>query len=429
MKNCEPIPSHFYLSLFKRALSRFDAACSRRPLDPEEVKVLLAGRSSRKGLSAENVARLLVLLRQQPDASLRSIVMDASIKLRKKLYGNAVAAMVPIEVSSYCMSDCRFCGWSSDDKDIVRLRLSLQGVLAQVRYLASMGFSHYEIAAGDDLDLIRNRLPAILTGVRECLNRISPQARLSICLTPLPEAYLMELSNVGLDCVLSWQETYDVDLYYQMISKGPKAFGIDNELKLNRMKQGYDERVLSHERALRSGLQIGMGVMLGLSRSPEADILALLSHAQRIVETYYSRMKPIVFGMPTWNPVARNESVEARWINPENDFPYIAALYLLSMPDRYAWVFSNCRVSKDTQLRCIQAASCFASTMVRVIPGGYMRDDQEAMYERCSKKMPVREGDKMMEGEQFEHSFATHEEFVSDLRRSGIELTSEHDFL
>ena len=43
-----------------------------------------------------------------------------------------------------------------------------------------------------------------------------------------------DLKKVGLDCVLTWQETYDEDLYNYHIPSGPKAWGVDENLKLQK---------------------------------------------------------------------------------------------------------------------------------------------------------------------------------------------------
>ncbi|MGE3611038.1 MAG: hypothetical protein AB7I27_15715 [Bacteriovoracaceae bacterium] len=345
--------------------------------------------------------------------------------------------MVPIEISSYCASNCRFCGWSKDNKEMLRLKISSEALIQQTRYLAKLGFSHFEISSGDDLNYIKNELSGSIKDVKETASAIIPEARVSICLTPLLEPHYQSLKSIGLDTVLTWQETYSEDLFYSHVSSGPKAHGILMDFTVDPKKNGYIARMKSHEYAVRSGLQVGLGVMIGLSADPEIDILSVILHAQELIKNYRSVINPIIIGMPTWNSITTSNTdnlVQHRQpLNIEDNFELISAIYLLALPDYFAWVFPNCRVSKKTQLKSIISAGCFTSTMVRVGPGAYLdllnEKAIESAFIKSSKNKKKLDQENILKAEQFIHHFDSHEKYLEEFIANDIRVSTDQSIL
>ena len=120
-----------------------------------------------RGLAAADAARLLHLVRSHADPQARQWVIDAARRERRAAFGNDVAAMVPIEVTSYCASTCKFCGWRADNKDRVCLAISVQAIRDQARVLAEMGSSHFEIAGGDHLPFLKKDLKGLVKALKE----------------------------------------------------------------------------------------------------------------------------------------------------------------------------------------------------------------------------------------------------------------------
>ena len=194
--------------------------------------------------------------------------------------------MVPIEVTSYCASTCKFCGWRSDNKDMVRLAISEQAIRDQAKVLAQMGFSHFEIAGGDHLPFLKKDLKALVTALKDETRSANPDARVSMCLVPMHQAQYEQLRDCGLDCVLTWQETYREDLFHHHIPSGPKAWGIDLDYNMTRGGDGFLQRLQSQEMAIRAGLQAGLGAMIGLDECTEADVLSVIVHGKKLIEHY-----------------------------------------------------------------------------------------------------------------------------------------------
>jgi 2-iminoacetate synthase len=321
---------------------------------------------------------------------------------------------------------------------MLRLRVNRSALIAQVRDLAKMGFSHFELSGGDDLIFLQNELYDTVKAVKSVIDEITSGGRLSICLTPLMAGHYEALRELGLDTVLTWQETYDRDTFQTLITKGPKANGIDDNFCLVRGGDGFLSRASSQERAVKAGLQVGIGVMLGLAPNPEADILATVLHGQHLLSLGGPEATPLIIGMPTWNPItttaADNRSSWHRPFEANDVFEIISAIYLLCFADYKAWVFPNCRVPMETQVRSIRTAGVFTSTMVRVGPGAYLADTAGAdafneIFQASSEDSTNITREDVLQGEQFQHHFHSHAEYVQAFMNSGIHVVTDATLL
>ena len=440
----DPIADGFYLSIFDEAKTAFVNERDRMVADEdgdiaEQVRAVLDGREA-SGLTPPEAAILLATVRSTPDADARASIIEAAAALRHDCFGDDVATMVPIEVTSYCASGCKFCGWRADNKDMVRLAISEEAVREQARILAAQGFSHFEIAGGDHLSFLKNDLSALIAGLKEETSAVNPEARVSLCLVPMHEQQYADLRDVGLDCVLTWQETYDKELYDFHIPTGPKATGIDLEFNITRDGNGYLQRLKSQEMAIRCGLQAGMGAMIGLSPITEADMLSVIIHGRELLAHYAGDVQPIIIGMPAWNSITTVNS-DNRYelgfdFDVEGNFELLSAIYLLSFPDRMAWVFANGRVAPEIQTACVRTAACFTSTCVQIAPGAYLdidaqlgTADKKRLFVRSTVEPEKLTKERVLAGEQFVHYYLTHGDFLELFADQGLEVVNDRSLL
>ncbi|MCV3215941.1 hypothetical protein OGM63_20935 [Plectonema radiosum NIES-515] len=434
----EAIPDEFYQSLYQTSEHIFTGIKIDNRI-VERVCQLLDERDPAHGLSVEGTALLLHLVRSSPSPEAKAAVIEAARKIRGNIFGQKVATMVPIEVTSYCASTCKFCGWRADNTDMVRLAITEVAIREQASILANYGFSHFEIAGGDDLNFLRNDLKNLIAALKEETVKVNPDSRVSICLVPMHEQQYALLKEYGLDCVLTWQETYNEDLFNYHIPSGPKAWGIDLDYRITKGGNGFLERLKSQEKAIRAGLQVGMGVMIGLADIAEADILSVIIHGRQLLKHYYGQVQPLIIGMPTWNPITTkntdNRIAHGFNFDAADNFEMLSAIYLLAFPDQYAWVFSNCRVGLNVQLESIETASCFTSTEVRIAPGGYLNiddsnpDEKERMFARSTVAQKNLTKEQVLSGEQFTHYYHTHNDFVNQLVSRGLHVVSDQSLL
>jgi 2-iminoacetate synthase len=427
-----------YQSLFSESknLMNWARMASNDANQNEIVRMTLANRTAR-GLALKDCAILLSESETRPENRLQ--ILEAASKLRKQLFGNRVSVMAPLEYSSYCASSCTFCGWRSENSRATRLRLSAEGLAEETHELLRMGFSHIEISGGDDIAFLRTELPNAVRTVKDIATKYNRDARVSICLTPLTTKLYANLKNEdGLDAVLTWQETYERETFYKLVKDGPKRFGVNDDLVVVTNGDGHLERMRSQEYAIRAGLQVGMGVMLGIADDPDSDILTCINHGQMLITHYDHMVAPIIFGMPLWRPIWTRETDLRSQFGPQNDwserFSLVAAIYLLAMPDEMAWVFPNCRVSPGIQIESILAAGVFTSTQVKVTPGGYraLRDggiSPEVKFKRSSCEKGSINKTTILAGEQFTHFEEPHQMYLDRFARNGLEIVTDKSLL
>ena len=435
------IPDEFYLSMFDEAASRLETAAAllESADDPATlVEGILDGRQGTAGLTLDEAAVLLHLVRSCPDDRAERLVVDAARRVRQGVFGDQVATMVPVEATSYCASSCKFCGWRADNRDMVRSRITVDAIRAQARTLAAKGISHFEIVGGDDLRFFRTDLEPMIRALKEETTAVLADARVSMCFTAMLESHYARFAESGLDCVLTWQETYDEELYNFHISSGPKATGVDEDFNVVRGGNGFLERLKSNESAVRAGLQVGIGAIIGLADNTEADILSVVMHGRKLIEHYPDEIQPIIIGMPAWNAITTANTdnrlaLGFHFDDFEERFELISSIYLLAFPDHLAWVFANGRVRPEIQLDCIETAACFTSTLVQIAPGGYLEfnpdgslaGDHGELFVKSTIPLDELNRDVVLSGEQFSHYFATHEEYLQMFEQRHLRTVSD----
>ena len=439
------IADEFYLSMFNNAemhLRNADHELQETLSKENLVDRILMERRAEEGLSLEESSVLIHLIRNYPDDRLKQKVCDAARLLRKEVFGDRVATMVPIEASSYCASTCKFCGWRADNKEMVRTRISVKAIRKQARSLAEKGISHFEIVGGDDIRFFKTDLVPMIQALKEETRAINPDSRISMCFTAMHEEHYAQFKKEGLDCVLTWQETYNEELYNFHVPAGPKAKGLTRDFRVVRDGNGFLERLKSNESAVRAGLQVGLGAMVGLADNTEADILSVIMHGNKLLNHYSGHIQPIIIGMPAWNAITTGKtdnrfSLGFHFDDFESRFELISAIYLLSFPDYLSWVFANGRVRPEVQINCIKTASCFTSTLVQIAPGGYLDfdvdgnllEDKESMFVSSSLPLDKLNQETILSGEQFSHFYASHEEFLNMFATRELCVTSDRSFI
>lgn len=395
-------------------------------------------------LSLHDLAILLNTLLSPDSAAVIPVIKEAGAATRKKLFDNWVVPMAPIEVSNTCASDCLFCGWRVSNRAMKRLKMPADLAMLQVEYLIDNGIHYIEFVSGDDIAVVRDLLPTLIRETRALLDRKGVKGKISFCTLALTEKQYAELKAAGADNMIVWQETYDQETFDSHIKGGPKAFGITDDWKLDRSGNGCEFRIQSQERAMRAGLEVALGSMLGLNPDVTTEFLASVDHARHLFEHYgASPEHPIIIGMPIWNAITTRETDlrPAERLDMNALFPALAALYLLALPDEATWVFPNCRVPLDTQIEAATVAGAFSSTEVKLGPGGYLpgvigrlRDqgqDTAALEERVYSLLKESGSDLTQmrrlldEREQFIHHYHEHKRYEAAMEAAGLRLTPD----
>lgn len=394
--------------------------------------------------SLNQLATLINTVLSPDNAALLAALFEASSKVRQRLFGNWIVPMAPIEVSNTCASDCLFCGWRVSNRSMKRLKMPVDLVMLQVDYLIDKGINYIEFVSGDDITVVRDLMPQLIRETRRKFDERGITGKISFCTLALTEEQYSHLKSCGADNMIVWQEAYDADVFHTHIKGGPKAFGITDDWKVDRSGEGCRFRIQSQERALRAGLEVGLGSMLGLNPDVTTEFLATVDHARYLADNYtFSPAHPMIIGMPIWNNITTRDTDlrPAEALDMNTLFPALAALYLLALPDDSTWVFPNCRVSLQTQIHTAKIAGAFSSTEVKLGPGGYLptiiaekksRGEDTTQLENQVFALLKESGNDIQamrklldEREQFLHHYHAHQKYVDAVEGVGLQFTPD----
>lgn len=120
-------------------------AAKKQAKDKAEVGRILEKAGECRGLTHREVAALLEL---DDDETLEKMYITAK-KVKEKIYGKRIVLFAPLYLSSYCVNNCRYCGYRCAN-NIGRHQLTQEEVRAEIRALESMGHKRLLLEAGED---------------------------------------------------------------------------------------------------------------------------------------------------------------------------------------------------------------------------------------------------------------------------------------
>ncbi len=417
-------------------------AASATPLSFREAQSLLSFDELPR-FSLADLARLVRTITSPQGEQIIPLVHQAGERVRRLLFGSAVVPMAPIEIANTCASDCLFCGWRLSNREMKRLRMPSDLLVMQVEYLLDLGIQYIEYVSGDDIAAVRKQLPELLRETRKLFERRGIEGKTCFCTLALTESQYAELRVHGADAMIVWQETYDPVVFRSYVLGGPKAFGLRDDWSWEESGDGWLFRYQSQERALRAGLEVALGTMLGLNPDVVFEFIATVDHARVLFDRYeITPEHPLIVGLPIWNPIPTPGSDLRRRGKSSLDitglFPTFAALYLLALPNPATWVFPNCRVPLHVQVEAARVAGAFTSTEVKLGPGGYLPSVIQLMKQRGVDTTEVQRRLALLlheagedldalaraldEREQFVHHYHAHEAYVRALAEAGLHV-------
>jgi len=236
-------------------------------------------------------------LAEVDDPALETMARRAQAVSRRH-FGRAMRLFAPLYLSNECINSCSYCGFSRENA-ILRVTLEAEQVRAEARHLASEGFRHILLVAGEHPKFVSNGY------LEEILRLLAPEIpSLSIEVAPMETADYIPLVRAGAEGLVVYQETYHRPTYTALHLAGPK--------------KDFDWRLACPERGHAAGFRrIGIGVLLGLWDWRE-EAIALAAHLDHLQRTCWKahltvslpRLRPAAGGFAPTHPVSDREFVQ-----------------------------------------------------------------------------------------------------------------------
>ncbi len=332
-------------------------AAKKLSADKAEIDRILAKAQKYHGLTHREAA---VLLEIQDEQTLNKMY-EIAREMKETIYGKRIVLFAPLYLSSYCVNNCKYCGYKCQN-DIARRRLSQEELREEVRALEAMGHKRLLLEAGED----DSNCP--IEYILECINTIYSEKfkngairRVNVDIAATTVENYGKLKDAGIGTYILFQETYHKPTYLAMHS-GPK--------------RNYEWHTEAMDRAMQGGIDdVGIGALYGLY-DYRYETVALLMHAEHLEAAY--GVGPHTISFPRLLPAEGVDYGSFQLVN-DRDFKKIVAIIRLAVP--YTGMILSTRegISFRRELLDIGISQMSAGSCVGV--GGYAQKGGEQACE------------------------------------------------
>jgi biotin synthase len=186
---------------------------------------------------------ILHWLRETDESKLKELWARADAQ-RHTSVGDAVHLRGLIEISNYCVRQCRYCGINACSTGISRYRMSREEILASANEAASLGYGTVVMQAGEDPGITCEFIADVVRAIKE-----GTGLAITLSLGEREDDELRSWKKAGADRYLLRFETSD-PLLYSRIHPPFQGKTSDRFTQLERMRD--------------MGFEIGTGVMVGI---------------------------------------------------------------------------------------------------------------------------------------------------------------------
>ena len=322
---------------------------------PSRIREITAALEEGNRASLEDLWQLLSI-DVEKESELAAEVIEASHRLKVRLFAEEVYCISPLYVTSCCQERCTYCNFRAPNRksSVSRLRLTEEQLEKELDFLVRrQGLRVMELVYSSDPTIGVREMARHLQITRSALDRVDGTI-IGINAGPLDEAGYRQLRAAGLDFVVLWQETYDRKCYRTLHpGRTPKS--------------NFENRVNAYERMIRGGLRhIGMAVLSGLAPWRE-DWLSLLAHENYLLDTYAT--SAAILGIPRLKSAEGAPVKTTPYIPSDREFLLAIAVHNLFSP--LTLPFVNTRESWPFCVEAARGGGAIFTLDCSTVPGGY----------------------------------------------------------
>ncbi|MFC1659547.1 [FeFe] hydrogenase H-cluster radical SAM maturase HydG [Pseudomonadota bacterium] len=303
-----------------------------------------------KSLSLKQTAALL----QNKDPEIDKEIFSIAKEIKKRIYGNRMVLFAPLYVSNTCINNCAYCGFRTENKDLIRKTLNENELKEEVVAIEQMGHKRLLMVYGEgnhDAYWIADTIATAYSIKKPPSGEIR---RININCAPTSVDNFKILKNAEIGTYQCFQETYHSPTYKKVHISGPKS--------------DYLYRLYSMHRAMEAGIDdIGIGALFGLANY-KFEVLALLSHCEKLERDF--GVGPHTISFPRIEPAQGSElSHKPPHAVTDDELKRIIAITRLAVP--YTGMILSTRESAKLRTELLEFGISQLSAASRVYPGSY----------------------------------------------------------
>ena len=308
------------------------------------------------GLSHREAA---VLLECGDPASIEKIYALAR-EVKRRNYGNRILMFAPLNLSNYCVNECRYCPYHHHNTHIARRQLSQEDIVREVVALQDMGHKRLALETGEDpvncpIEYVLESIKTIY-GIKH-KNGAIRRVNVNIAATTV-ENY-RRLKEAGIGTYILFQETYNKESYEYLHPAGPKS--------------NYAYHTEAMDRAMEGGIDdVGCGVLFGLNLY-KYDFVGLLMHAEHLEAVF--GVGPHTISVPRVRTADDIDPDEFDNGISDEIFQKIVAVLRIAVP--YTGMIISTRETQQTREKVLELGISQLSGGSRTSVGGYAEDETE----------------------------------------------------
>jgi len=297
----------------------------------KEVEAIVAKSLNKQRLNLQDTAALI----KADDPESIAIIKQAAKDLKKAVYGNRIVLFAPLYVGNYCMNNCAYCGFRTENKDAVRTTLSREQLIQEVEVLEDEGQKRLILVFGEH----RLYPPQFIADTARTVYSVKKGhgeiRRVNINAAPLDIEGFRTVKEAGIGTYQIFQETYHPEMYKVYHRAGPK--------------RDYNNRLTALDRAQEAGLDdVGIGALFGLY-DWRFEVLAMVRHTNHLEACY--NVGPHTISFPRMQ-AASNIDFDRKYELSDADFTRMVAILRLAVP--YTGLICTARESPDIRREVLQ---------------------------------------------------------------------------
>jgi 2-iminoacetate synthase len=297
----------------------------------KEVEEIIAKSLNKQRLSLQDTATLI----KADDSENVSLIKQAAKELKKTVYGNRIVLFAPLYVGNYCMNNCAYCGFRTQNKEAVRVTLSHQQLIHEVEALEDEGQKRLILVFGEHKQYSPEFIAETARTVYSVKKGHGEIRRVNINAAPLDIEGFRTVKEAGIGTYQIFQETYHPEMYKLYHQAGPK--------------RDYNNRLTSLDRAQEAGLDdVGIGVLFGLY-DWRFETLALVRHTNHLEACY--NVGPHTISFPRIQ-AASNMAIDKKYELNDSDYARMVAILRLAVP--YTGLICTAREKADVRREVLQ---------------------------------------------------------------------------
>jgi 2-iminoacetate synthase len=324
--------------------------------DKKYIEEILEKSLNKERLDLSETAALL----NAENPELVEMIFTAARSLKEKIYGNRIVLFAPLYIGNECINNCSYCGFRSENKQVIRKTLTDEELTNELFALISKGHKRLIVVFGEHPVYSPEYIAKTIEKIYSYRNGNGEIRRVNVNAAPQTVEGYKTIRNAGIGTFQIFQETYHLPTYKKYHKAGPKS--------------SYTYRLFSLDRAMIAGIDdVGIGALFGLY-DWKFEVMGLMCHTRHLEERF--GVGPHTISFPRIEPAVGTPLTEKPpYAVSDYDFKRLVAIIRLSVPYTGLILTAREKVQLRDEVIKLGVSQIDAGSSIGV--GSYAQKDQE----------------------------------------------------